>query len=309
MAEILFPAFDPVLFSIGFVQIRWYGLMYVVGFVFGQWILTRLARQGFWPLPEAKVGDLVLFLLLGVILGGRLGFVLFYRPDYLTDPGQLIRVWEGGLSFHGGLLGVGVAFTLFAWRNKVSALRVGDCCALAVLPGIFAVRIANFINGELYGRTTDASVPFAMRFPTDPVAQKLLGVHDGMPMRERELLTLQAYADGRWDAVRDAVPLRHPSQLYEAAGEGLVLGLVLWFIYRATAKAPLHPGIYGGIFVFGYGVIRFAIEYFREPDAHFQTAANPTGTFLFALSMGQLLCVAMMAVGLALIFFRRTSRG
>jgi phosphatidylglycerol:prolipoprotein diacylglycerol transferase len=305
MAEILFPVIDPVLLSLGPIQIRWYGLMYVVGFFAGQWMLTRFARRGFWPLPEAKVADLILWLILGVILGGRIGFCLFYRPDYLSEPLQILRVWEGGLAFHGGLLGVVVAFVWFSWRHRADPWRIGDCVAMATVPGIFAVRIANFVNGELYGRVTDASVPWAMRFPTDPVAAQKLGLDAVEGLRAREVSMLAAMEDGRWESVREQVPLRHPSQIYEAIGEGLLLGLVLWLLYRATREKPLSSGVYGGVFVLGYGVVRFVVEFFRQPDAQFRTAENPMGTIFLGLSMGQLLCMAMIAVGAGIVIGRR----
>ncbi|NUO16125.1 MAG: prolipoprotein diacylglyceryl transferase, partial [Planctomycetaceae bacterium] len=203
---------DPVIFKVGGpLALRWYGLMYVVGFVLAQHILKRFCRAGFLPMNEQQVADFILWQVLGVILGGRLGYMFFYRPDFLKDPQELVRVWEGGLSFHGGLLGVCAVFVWFARRHKVPVLRLGDASAMAVVPGIFAVRVANFINGELYGRITDGSVPWAMRFPTDPVAQRLLGV-EAAGIRERELKTLQAIGDGTWAKVMDRVPLRHPSQ-------------------------------------------------------------------------------------------------
>lgn len=290
MAELPFPAWDPVLIEIGSLQIRWYGLMYVVGFIAGQTILVRLARARFFPLPEQRVGDLIFWLLFGVLLGGRLGYCLFYHPEYFGDPGRLIAVWEGGLSFHGGLLGVILVCFLFARRHRVPAWRLADSLALATTPGILAVRCANFINGELYGRITDASVPWAMRFPTDPAALAALGVAEGGPMRDREHKILDAIASGRWQEVSDNVPLRHPSQLYEALGEGLILGLVLWLTYRATRARPLGRGVYAGLFLLGYGVVRFVIEFFREPDAHLGFVMGP-------FSRGQQLCFLMILAG------------
>ena len=168
MGEIKFPNWDPVLLDLpGPFDIRWYGLMYVAAFLFCNHILRRLARSRFFPVPEEKVGDLIFLLIFGVILGGRIGFILFYRPEYLGSW-EALRIWEGGLSFHGGLIGVAIAVIWFARRNKVPILRVGDCVALCTTPGILCVRLANFVNSELYGRvvTDPDSVPWAMRFPT-----------------------------------------------------------------------------------------------------------------------------------------------
>lgn len=301
MAEILFPGWDPVLLDLGFLQLRWYGLMYVVGFLAGQTILVRLVRARFLPLTERQVGDLIFWLVLGVVLGGRLGYATFYRPELWLDPLALVRIWDGGLSFHGGLIGVCTVFALYARHVRMPVLRLGDGLALAVTPGIFAVRIANFLNGELYGRVTDASVPWAIRFPTDPKALAVLKLSEGMPMRERELAVLRAYEDGTWEHVRGAVPLRHPSQLYEAITEGLLLGLLLWIVWRATRARPFAPGFYGGLFLAGYGTGRFVVEWFRQPDAQFATAENPLGTVFLGLSMGQMLCLGMIVAGLVLL--------
>lgn len=301
LGEILFPAIQPWLVDLGFLQLRWYGLMFVVGFFVGQAILVRLARAKFLPVTDKQAADLVLWLVLGVLLGGRIGYCVFYRPDLLTDPLQLVRVWEGGLSFHGGLIGVCLTFLWFARRHKVSAWRVGDCCALAVTPGIFAVRCANFVNGELYGRIASAAVPWAMRFPTDPEAQRLLRVPPGASMHERELLILKAYGDGTWERIRPQVPLRHPSQVYEALGEGVLLGLFLLVLYRATRSRPLGPGAYGGAFVAAYGAVRFFLEYFRQPDSQFASPTNPLGTVFVGMSMGQVLCAGMIVLGGAIL--------
>jgi len=295
MAEIPFPAWNPVILDLGFIQLRWYSLMYIVGFIVGARILGGLRRSGFLPMPEQRIGDLVFWLILGVLLGGRIGYVVFYylvhgRFDYLSNPIRLIAVWEGGLSFHGGLLGVVVVTLWFCRRNGFPALRVGDCLALGVTPGIFAVRVANFINGELYGRTTDASVPWAMRFPTDETAQRLLGIPATLSLRERERAILDKVASSDWARVKEQVPLRHPSQLYEALAEGLLLGLLLLWVYRATRHRPLGPGVLFGIMLAGYGVGRFVVEYFREPDDHL-------GLIFVELTMGQILCLAMIVAG------------
>lgn len=325
-----FPAWDPVLLDIpGLpIDVRWYGLMYVVGFVVGQAILVRLARARFWPIAPEAAPDLVVYLVLGVMLGGRVGYALFYDQT-LLDPTQFVRVWKGGLSFHGGLGGCIVALWLFARKRKLPALRICDVCVLAVTPGILAVRIANFINGELYGRVTEAGVGWAMRFPTDPVAMQQLRLGDGWSMRDRELCIQYAYrhrswdsikdllspADDRgiaidwerhrqfldWDAVKEHVPFRHPSQLYEGIGEGLVLGLVLFTLYMLTRRHPLRRGYYGAVFLLGYAAVRFSLEFVRQPDAQF----GPTGQVLFGMTMGQTLSTAMVAGGLGILLLSR----
>ncbi len=302
MGEILFPCWSPVLLELGPLQIRWYSLGYIIGFVVAHWILVRLARARLFPLPAVRAGDLVFWLVLGVMLGGRIGYCLFYRPELLASW-RVIAVWEGGLSFHGGLLGVILATLLFARRHRVPALRLLDCLALAVTPGIFAVRCANFINGELYGRVTDASVPWAMRFPTDPVASRLLGI-GGEGMRDREAQLRAAIDNGQWAEVMDQVPLRHPSQLYEALGEGLLLGLVLLGVYLWTKRKPLGIGMYGALFMFGYGLFRFLIEDYRQPDEQFRDADDPLGTVWLGLTMGQVLCLSMMLVGVVIVAVR-----
>ncbi|MCA8968850.1 MAG: prolipoprotein diacylglyceryl transferase [Planctomycetes bacterium] len=308
LLEIPYHGFDPVLVDFpGPLDLRWYGLMYVVGFVAGAWILERLNKRGFLGLPPEGPQDLMLWLIGGVVLGGRLGFILFYKPETFRDPLSIFAVWEGGMSFHGGLLGVIFATLLFCKRRRVAPLRIMDGLALAVTPGIFAVRVANFINGELYGRVTDASVPWAMRFPTDPVAWTGLRL-DGLATRARELRILEAFENGDWDKIAHAVPLRHPSQAYEALCEGLLLGVILFVLWRRTRTAPLGFGRYAGTFVVGYGVLRWILEFFRQPDAQFAEKPGDLGTVLGFMSMGQVLCTLMILGGLWLLF-RRTKNG
>jgi phosphatidylglycerol:prolipoprotein diacylglycerol transferase len=166
--------------------------------------------------------------------------------------------------------------------------------------------VANFINGELYGRVTDESVPWAMRFPTDPMAMRLMGIGGGIiPDRDRAIQA--AIAERKWDLVRHQVPLRHPSQIYEALGEGLLVGLVLLVAYKLTRKNPLAAGVYGGIFVLGYGTVRFFIEYFRQPDSQFTDADDSVGTVLLGMTMGQVLCSAMILAGLVIVVRRGRS--
>jgi phosphatidylglycerol:prolipoprotein diacylglycerol transferase len=326
-----FPAWDPVLIDIpGLpIDVRWYGLMYVVGFMLGQSILVRLARARFWPVSEAQAADLVVYLVLGVMLGGRLGYALFYDQD-LLNPLHFVQVWKGGLSFHGGLGGVAFASLLFARKVRIPWSKVADACALAVTPGILAVRVANFINGELYGRVTQEGVGWAMRFPTDPKAEALLRLDPLWTMRDRELCIQYAFrrrtweeiqgklsevdAAGQpidwervrpyldWDAVKSQVPFRHPSQLYEGLGEGLLLGLLLLLLYLLLRGRPQRRGFYAAVFLFGYAAVRFSLEFVRQPDAQF----GPAGTVLFGMTMGQTLSAAMVLSGVLLLVLCRT---
>lgn len=332
-----FPAWDPVLLDIpGLpIDIRWYGMMYVVGFVIGQLILVRLARAHFFPARPELAADLIFYLVLGVMLGGRLGYALFYQHS-LLNPLQFIQVWKGGLAFHGGVMGVAVALWLFARRHQLSWARIGDACALAVTPGILAVRFANFINGELYGRVTEKGVFGAMQFPTDPRAAQLLGLSDGWTMRDRELCIQVAFGKKKFADVKDllntvdegghkidwalvepkldwarvssmtdasgmpVVPYRHPSQLYEGLGEGLLLGLVLLLLYLATRRRPLRPGSYAIAFLLGYAAIRWSLELVRQPDLPF-LQNNPNGAVFAGMTMGQTLSLGLV-VGAILMF-------
>lgn len=223
-----FPVIDPIIFSIGPVALRWYGMMYLIGFLAAMFIANKAAdkSQGVWT--RNQVSDLLFYGFLGVILGGRVGYVLFYQFDYfLADPLYLFQIWQGGMSFHGGLIGVITAVYIFARISNKSFLAVGDFVAPLVPIGLGMGRLGNFINAELWGRQTD--VPWAMVFPTD---------------------SLQ-------------VP-RHPSQLYEFFLEGVVLFVILYVITRK----PRTLGLASGSFLIGYGIFRTIIEFFREPDAH-----------------------------------------
>jgi phosphatidylglycerol:prolipoprotein diacylglycerol transferase len=271
------------------------------------------------------VGDLMVALLIGVIVGGRVGYALFYDRA-LVDPLRILKVWEGGMSFHGGLLGVIVASALWVRRNRVPWLRVADAAALCVTPGVFAVRLANFVNGELYGRVTAAQTFGAMRFTTDPEALRGFGIAGIEDTRSKELALQVAvghrdwesvqsglastYGDGvpipwetirarlDWGAVQESVPFRHPSQLYEGLSEGLLLGLVLLAVYSLTRRRPLAPGGYGGVFLLGYGLARFGLEYLRQPDSQFTGPDDPVGTVFQGLTMGQTLSSLMILGGL-----------
>ena len=343
MASLLsmdFPAWDPVLIDIpGLdIDIRWYGLMYVVGFVIAQWILIRLARAGFLPVKPADAPDLIFYCVFGVMLGGRLGYALFYDPEFeLIKPWNFVQVWKGGLAFHGGLAGVVVAAWLFARRHQITWGRVADSLSLAVTPGIFAVRFANFINGELYGRVTEKGVGWAMQFPTDPRAERLLGLSPDWTMRDRELCIQVAFGrktlaevqplltkeiagkpvdwaslvprHGSWQQVQQMtnakgellVPYRYPSQLFEGVGEGIVLGLVLLALYLLTRRSPWRRGSYAATFLLGYAVIRWSLEMVRQPDAIY----GDKGTVLLGMTMGQTLSTAMVLGALLILFWPR----
>ncbi len=231
LLAIPFPAFDPVIVSFGPLAIRWYAMAYIVGLVLGWRYVRRLCAYPPHPMTPEQADDLLTWATLGVVLGGRLGYVLFYQPmHYLTHPQEILFVWQGGMAFHGGALGVIAALWLFARKHKLSFLRIGDVVCAAVPIGLMLGRIANFINGELWGRAAPEDLPWAMIFPT------------GGP-----------------------VP-RHPSQLYEAALEGAVLFLVMAFLWR-NGKLRAKPGFLAGAFLAGYGVARSIAESFRQPDA------------------------------------------
>ncbi len=311
LLEIRYPWIDPVALPLpGPFDVRWYGLGYLVGFSAAYLILRKLARAGFLAVHEDTVGDLLFALILGVILGARIGYILFYDfPSFAANPVRIIRLWEGGLSFHGGAIGVLVAAGWFVRKHGISYLHLGDALALGATPGIFAVRCANFINGELFGRVASPEVPWAMRFPTDPVALRLLGA-DRLGLRERELAVGDAYRTGQWAQIQDQVPLRHPSQLYEALTEGLLLGLILWTVYLWSVRRGTRPptGTFGGIFFLGYGLFRGFVELYRQPDAQFRSADDPIGTVLGPLTMGQTLSLLMILGGLALLWYSWSRR-
>ncbi|MDD2898907.1 MAG: prolipoprotein diacylglyceryl transferase [Desulfuromonadaceae bacterium] len=256
-----FPHIDPVFLSIGPLQFRWYGLMYVLSFIATYFIIRSEAARKKLPLTKDDVADLVFYGAMGVVLGGRSGYILFYNLGfYLENPLKLFAVWEGGMSFHGGFLGVMLAFLLYARRKKIPFLSLIDMAALCAPVGLGLGRIGNFINGELYGRATQA--PWGIIFPGS----------DGQP--------------------------RHPSQLYEAFLEGLVL----FFVVRFVSKKTSVNGVTTCIGIAGYGLFRFSVEFFRQPDAQL-------GLFLGLFSMGQLLSLPMFIVGLsaALLLSRQKS--
>ena len=271
-----FPDIDPVIFQIGPFALRWYALAYVAGIALGWWYGVRLIKnQRIWdpispPVNQAQVDDLILWLTLGVILGGRIGYVLFYRPDLIwEEPLQIPQIWNGGMSFHGGALGVAIAIVIYAWRQKIDLLRLSDLVAPCVPFGLFFGRVANFVNGELWGRTTDA--PWGMVF-CSPNLEKM---HQG---------TCPA-----------GLEPRHPSQLYEAALEGIVLFLILRWATHGGRLLP-RRGLVTGLFLACYAVFRIAVETVREPDEHLRGMVQEVG-----LTMGMLLSVPMLLLGLFLI--------
>jgi phosphatidylglycerol---prolipoprotein diacylglyceryl transferase len=260
-----YPAINPVLINIGPLAVRWYALAYIVGILAG-WVYARsiIRTERFWggpaPLTVVDFDDFIIWITLGIILGGRTGYVLFYNlPLFLAHPVQILELWHGGMSFHGGVLGCIAAIVGFSFRRGIPMLSLGDVTTAVAPIGLFLGRIANFINGELWGRPSD--VPWAMIFPT------------GGP-----------------------IP-RHPSQLYEAALEGVVLFIVLNVLVRKGALK--RPGLVTALFAIGYGIARIICEFFREPD--------PQLGFLWGgLTMGMLLCIPLILAGLAILAFALT---
>jgi phosphatidylglycerol:prolipoprotein diacylglycerol transferase len=254
-----FPAIDPVAVTFGPFAIRWYALAYIVGLLIGWRYCLYLADRSPNLVARRDIDDFLIWATLGVVLGGRIGYVLFYNPAYYAQhPVEALYVWHGGMSFHGGALGVSLAIFLFARRRAVPVLAFADIICEAIPIGLLFGRIANFINGELFGRVTD--VPWAMVFP------------NGGPLP------------------------RHPSQLYEASCEGLLLFLVLFAAERAGARRC--PGFVSGLFLVGYSVARMSGELFRQPDPQL-------GFLVFGTTMGQLLSIPLLLVGIGLIWWAR----
>lgn len=257
---LIHPQFDPIALSVGPLAIRWYGLMYLLGFMCF-WILGRMRTKESWRgITDDDLDNLLFYGVFGVILGGRIGYCLFYQPGYyLTHPLEILAVWHGGMSAHGGLLGVIVAMFLYSKVKKLSFWTIADFVAPLVPLGLLFGRIGNFINGELWGRPASPDLPWAMIFP---------------------------------EANNGGVP-RHPSQIYEAGLEGLALFIFVWLISRREQT----PGKVAGAFCLGYGVARFTVEFFREPDAFL-------GLQALGLSRGQWLTIPLILLGLYL-FFRK----
>jgi phosphatidylglycerol---prolipoprotein diacylglyceryl transferase len=247
---------SPIALDLGFFTLKWYSLAYLAGILLGYWHLSRMIKAPGAPMAQRHADDVFFYATLGIILGGRLGYAIFYAPQLLTHPADLAKLWEGGMSFHGGLVGTLLAITWVSWRGGLSFLRTCDYIAVCVPTGLMFGRLANFVNGELWGRAAGAGVPWAMVFP------------GGGPAA------------------------RHPSQLYEALLEGLLLAIVLVTLFWKT-QARWRPGLLVGLFALGYALSRFTVEYFREPDAQLEDFAHATG-----LSMGQWLTLPLMAAGL-----------
>lgn len=293
LAEITFPGWDPVALRLGPLHLRWYGLGYLAAFLIAGWVLDRLSRDGFITLTKAAVSDLIGWLILGVMLGGRLGYALIYEPSMLAHPVRLIQVWKGGLSFHGGLAGVILASLYFARRRGMQWRRLADALAIAVPFGIFLVRCANFVNAELYGRIASPDVPWAMRFPTDPMARALApAIAAGGSLNWHDAY-VRLRAGGEWARIAPGIPLRHPSQLYEALLEGALIAVVLWTLYRRRGPARLRPGLIAALFLVLYAVARFLVEFTREPDPQLGLVLGP-------FSMGQLLSVVVLLAAFAI---------
>jgi phosphatidylglycerol:prolipoprotein diacylglycerol transferase len=266
---------SPVALHIWRFDLRWYSLAYLAGIFIGYWYLLRLIRKPGSPMSRKHADDLVFYASLGIILGGRIGYVLFYNfGQYLRHPIEILKLWDGGMSFHGGVIGTSLGILYLARKEKLSWLRIHDYVACCVPFGLFFGRLANFVNQELWGAPT--SVPWAIRF-----CEKFNEAHQCLNIG----------------------PPRHPSQLYEAVLEGLVLGAILWWMFWKT-DARYQPGKLVGAFLFFYGIFRFGIEFIREPDAQF--AGTVFGSW--GLHMGQWLSLPMILGGLYLMLTAKRRR-
>ncbi|RLA60576.1 MAG: prolipoprotein diacylglyceryl transferase [Epsilonproteobacteria bacterium] len=246
---------DPVFFSLGPLQVRWYGLMYVIGFVWATMVGKKLVDEGFFPVKKQDVDTLITYSMIGIFLGARIAYVFIYNWDhYINNPSEIWAIWKGGLSYHGAFAGLFFALLLFAKRVKLSVLQVWDAGVLMGALSVFFGRLGNFINGELWGRVSD--VPWAFIFPTGGASP------------------------------------RHPSQLYEAVGEGLIVFIILWTLKNRMTIS----GILASWYPILYGIARFSVEFFREPDVQM-------GYYLGFLTMGQILCLLMIALGIGVRFY------
>ena len=264
---------DPVALDLGFFELRWYSLAYLAGIFLGYWCLLKLIKQPGAPMARRHADDLVFYSALGIILGGRIGYVLFYNLGYyLQHPVDILKLWDGGMSFHGGLIGTVLGILYLSWKEKLPWLRIHDYVACCVPFGLFFGRLANFVNHELWGAPVQSSLPWAVRFPEVVAGLTVIG------------------------------PPRHPSQIYEAILEGLVLFVILWTMFWKT-QARYEPGKLVGAFTFFYGVFRFLIEFVREPDSQLVGFAASTG-----LHMGQWLSLPMILVGAYLIWTAKSRR-
>lgn len=266
VSTIPYPRIPPEIFSIGPFALRWYAMMYVVGYFVGYRLANLRIRRALTALTKKQLDDLIVWLVFGMIIGARLVYVIFYDfPEYRTHPLRALEVWRGGLSFHGAVLGMGIAMAIFARRERLMIFDVTDLVTLSGTCGLFFGRLGNFINGELYGRPSN--VAWSMVFPSDPLH----------------------------------VP-RHPSQLYEAVAEGLVLALMLWFLdRRARERGWYWPGLASGAFLIGYAIVRILLEFTRQPDSQL-------GFILGPFTMGQLLSAALLLAGVTLLIVSRRLR-
>jgi len=262
---LIHPQFDPVALSIGPLKVHWYGLMYLLAFLQFWWLgKRRMAAHPELAMSEKSLDDLLFYGVLGVVLGGRLGQVLFYEPAYYAaNPAEILAVWKGGMSFHGGFLGVLVAMLIWSRKQSKNWLTTTDFIVPLVPLGLMFGRIGNFINGELWGRITSADLPWAMIFPQ----------------------------------AMDGNTPRHPSQLYQALGEGLMLFIILWLF----ARKPRPTGTVTAVFLIGYGAFRFVAEYFREPDHGIFGVST-------VISMGQWLSLPMILAGAILLVWARRKK-
>ena len=283
--------------------VRWYGFAYVMAFICGYWFYKRLARRGYSQMPPEKVGDFITWAaLFGVMLGGRLGYVLLYKPsDYFAHPLDIFKLWDGGMASHGGMIGL-VLFTLYyARRHKYSWPGIGDNLCVVAPIGLFFGRIANFINGELYGRATD--VWWAWQFPKELLddAQLQATASDRLGSMPVETILERAPTDPQVQQVlRDTLTPRHPSQIYEALLEGVVLFCALWFL-RTKMRSP--RGVLTGAFFIIYALVRIIVENFREPDI------GLTGPRLIGpLTRGQFLSLFLILIGAAFVVYGRITK-
>ena len=253
------PSIDPIILSLGFVDIRWYSLAYILTFILGSYFIKKLNKNSNYKLKDTQIDNFFIWAVIGVIVGGRIGYVLFYQIDlFFSNPVYVLEIWKGGMSFHGGLSGMVISIYLFSKITRISFFYLSDLVSLVAPIGLFLGRIANFINTELYGRVTD--FPFAIIFP----------IIDNKP--------------------------RHPSQIYEALFEGIILFLILFLYFKKNHK-KYKAGNVGALFLIFYSIFRFTIEFLREPDPQL-------GLFINYFSMGQILCIPLFIVGI-IIFYRK----